>query len=216
MKQIAKIEQLNNAPLFTIFTLKSLLKVKKEALYKNLKRWLKKGTLMKLKKGIYTTGYYLQNLDSKIKETYYEYIANSLMPESYLSLEYILQKYGILTESVFAYTSVTLKKTNTYENGLGKYTYSNIAAKLFTGFDLEELNGFTVAKATKAKALFDFLYLRLIRVKNISPDLLRSYRLNLDDLADADIKEFSEYCKRTTQKKYLFLPKMLKELKSDN
>jgi hypothetical protein len=61
---------------------------------------------------------------------------------SYLRLEYVLQKYSILSESVFAFTSITVKTGRTYRNDLGDFVYRNIKKDLFSGFDLIEKDGF--------------------------------------------------------------------------
>jgi len=211
MKQVQNLEKLKTAPWFTLETLGSLYQGKRASLESNVKRWLKRGYLVKLKKGTYTTQTYLDSLGTDSKGSYKEFIANTLVPESYLSLEYVLQKYALLSESVNAYTSVTLKSTKIINNNLGKYLYSSVSPKIFTGYEIVDRGGFTVAEATKTKALFDYLYLRIIRSKTVTLDLVMSFRLNLNEFSKEDFEEFAGYCKLVKQYKFSLLPKLLKE-----
>lgn len=216
MIQIAKLKEFNTAPYFTVDTMKTLFALKEQSFYSNLKRWLKKGDIVRLKKGVYTTSDYIKNIGSVGLESYSEFIANALMPESYLSAEYVLQKYSILSESVFAYTSTTVKGSQEFDNRLGRFSYRNTSKTLFCGFTVERVNGFSIAKATKMKALFDFLYTKFYKTKEVSKELLLSYRLNLDAIPNSDFLEFASYCNKAGAKKYVQLPKILKELKNDN
>lgn len=56
---------------------------------------------------------------------------------SYVSLEYVLAKYGFLAESVFAITSITLKTTREYDSEIGDFYYKNIKETLFSGYEYE-------------------------------------------------------------------------------
>ena len=150
------INELNSASYFTKNTLQQVVPINDNALYSNIKRWIKQNIIMQLKRGMYVTNDYYIRLPEK--QAYREFIANKLKVPSYLSLEYVLQKYSLLTEGVYAFTSITLKKTNTYQNKLGLFTYSNISQGLFTGYKIVGKEGFQIKEASKAKALFDFLY----------------------------------------------------------
>ncbi|MFH2062029.1 MAG: hypothetical protein ABIJ43_03520 [Candidatus Beckwithbacteria bacterium] len=191
MNQIKNLDKLNSASYFSKNTLQQTVLVSDNTLYSNIKRWLKQGRIIQLKRGLYvTSNYYTQTLK---KEAYQEFIANKLKTPSYLSLEYVLQKYSLLTETVYAFTSITLKKPNTYKNKLGLFVYSNINKELFTGYKIINKDGFKIKEASKAKALFDFFYLRLLKVKNINKELLESFRLNLDEFSKNDQIEFMNY-----------------------
>jgi predicted transcriptional regulator of viral defense system len=191
MNQLKNLDQLNSASYFDKNTLQQVVDVNDNALYANLKRWIKQNRIIQLKRGFYVTNnYYTQTLK---KEPYSEFIANKLKTPSYLSLEYVLQKYSLLTETVYAFTSITLKKPNTYKNKLGLFVYSNINKELFTGYKIVNKDGFQIKEASKAKALFDFFYLRLLKVKTINKELLKSFRLNLDEFSKNDQIEFMSY-----------------------
>jgi len=179
----------------------------------NIKRWLKKGVLISLKNGLYVTKEYVQSLPDK--QSYFEFIACILKMPSYLSSEYVMQKYSMLTEAVFSITSITRKKTNLYINSLGTFHYSNIKKELFTGYRILNRNGFEIKEATKAKALFDFLYLRLRRVAEINKEMVESFRLNLYEFSQTDFKEFDKYLELSGLRKLKNLTFILKELKND-
>lgn len=211
MNQISNLKKLGNLSYFDKETLSQFVALSDNSLYANVKRWLKKGDLIGLKKGLYVTRDYLQNLSAP--DTYRAFIANKLREPSYLSLEHVLQKYGLLTEAVFAFTSVTLKSKRRYKNRLGVYLYLNIKADLFQGYNILSRGGFDIKEATKAKALFDYLYLKLWRTREINHDLIRSLRLNLNELSAKDIREFSGYCDECGFKKFLALPKLIRSMR---
>jgi predicted transcriptional regulator of viral defense system len=201
MNQLKKLNKISNLSYFNTTTLKLIYpELSQNSLYANIKRWIKKGELIQIKKGMYVTKEYLDN--TRDISSYKEFLANRIKYPSYLSLEYILQKYSILSESVYAYTSVTLKKKKEYENDFGRYIYRSITPDLFLGFTIKEVGEYTIKEATKAKALFDYLYLKLYRIKNINEQTLLELRLNMDEFTQQDLKEFNKYCKLTGQKKY--------------
>ena len=214
MKQLTNLSKLNSASFFDKETLQRVIEVEDNSLYSNIKRWLKGGELVQLKRGVYVTDVYIQSLTEK--QSYTEFVANILKQPSYLSGEYMLQKYSMLTESVYTVTSVTLKKTGKYENSLGTYIYSNIKEELFTGFKITSKSGYEIKEATKAKSLFDFLYFRLWRLPQITKNYIESLRINLGEMEESDFIEFESYVKLANLKKLNNLTIILKELANDN
>lgn len=207
MNQVKKLKQLANLSHFDKNTLSQMIEISDNSLYANIKRWLKEGELIQLKKGLYVTKEYLNRASNR--EVYNEFIANKLREPSYLSLEYILQKHSLLSEAVFGITSITLKSKRKYHNDLGLFIYQSIKEKLFTGYDIKRKNNFEIKEATKAKALFDYLYLKLWRVKSINIELFDSLRLNLDEFTEGDLKEFLGYCQLSGVEKFNNLPKLI-------
>ena len=187
-----------------VFTLDDLASIETDKRYLRivLSRYVRSGIVHRLKKGLYVTKEYVDRVEKSGRvHPYAEFLAGVLYEPSYLSLEYVLQKYSLLTEGVYAFTSITLKKTNTYKNKLGLFTYSNISQNLFTGYKIVNKEGFQIKEASKAKALFDFLYLRLLSVKNINKSLIDSFRFNLDEFSQKDQREFKSYVKLSKIKK---------------
>jgi predicted transcriptional regulator of viral defense system len=208
MNQLKKLSKISNLSYFDTNTLSLIYpELSKNSLYANIKRWIKQGYLIQIKKGMYVTKEYVLNVQDK--SSYKEFLANKIKYPSYLSTEYVLQKYSILSDAVYAYTSVTLKSKNTYSNKFGRYMYRNITRKLFTGYEIKDRGEYSVYEATKAKALFDYLYLKLYRIKNITEEMLLDLRLNLDEVDKSDMKEFENYCKLTGIRKFIDLPSNL-------
>jgi hypothetical protein len=121
-----------------------------------------------------------------------------LQPQSYISMEYVLQEHEILTEITYPVTAVTLKNTRTITNRIGTFVYRHIQPALYMGFQGIEIHGIPGAIASPAKALFDYLYFRRLPLfssglKITQIDLAEELRLNLEGFTPADRKEFSKY-----------------------
>lgn len=153
-------------------------------------RYSKKGEIIRLKKGLYVSKKYLDSLKEE-KDAYREFIANTLSKPSYLSLEYILSEHNLITEFPKNFTSVSSIKKTKLVNGLGGFFYHKIKKELFLGFNVVKKDGFIILKATKAKALFDFIYFR----KNIliNREAVSELRINTENLLPKDWKELEKY-----------------------
>jgi len=165
---------------------------KREYLNIILSRYVKRGTMLHLRKNLYVTKSYLDNAERRgIFSSYVEFTANKLYPPSYLSLDYVLHEYNMLTEIPQNLTSVGLRKTDHFSNGLGNFIYHKVKEELYLGFKVVKKGDFSILKATKAKALFDFLYLR----KRLLVDkrAVEELRLNLDEFTENDFKELEGY-----------------------
>jgi predicted transcriptional regulator of viral defense system len=157
-----------------------------------LSRFAKRGTMVRLRKNLYVAKNYLDNTDRKgIFSDYVEFIANKLYSPSYLSLDYVLHEHNMLTDVPRNITSIGLRKTDQFSNELGNFIYHKIKEELFHGFTIIKKGNFSILKATKAKALFDFLYLR----KRILLDksAIEELRLNLNEFTKKDFKELKSY-----------------------
>ncbi|MBN2149207.1 MAG: hypothetical protein JW726_17605 [Anaerolineales bacterium] len=158
-----------------------------------LHRWAKAGYLIALKKGAYMhRRFYEQH---RQKAAFSAVVSAILLPQSYLSLEYVLQQRGILTEITYPVTAITVKNTRTITNPLGTFAYRHIKPDLYRGFQFTEAYGIPYAQASLAKALFDYLYLRPLPIE-ISPQryhLIEELRLNLDEFTLAERAEFAGY-----------------------
>lgn len=157
-----------------------------------LSRFTKRGMMVRLRKNLYVTKNYIDSTDRKgTYSDYVEFISNKLYSPSYLSLDYVLHEYNMLTEIPKNITSVGLRKTNQYSNALGNFIYHKIKEELFLGFNVVKKGNFTILKATKAKALFDFLYFR--KKLLVDKEAVNEMRLNLNELKKKDFKELEKY-----------------------
>lgn len=188
------------------FTLNDVLSIETNKTYLKIlfSRYKKSGKIIRLKRGFYTTSKYINNLKIMGRySSYLEFLSYILYQPSYLSLEYILYEHNILTEMPVNFTSVAINKTTTLSNNLGTFVYRKIKKDLFYGFNINKDCDLIIYKATKAKALFDFLYLR----KRMLPDekAIMELRLNLNDFDRKDIKEFKRYVKNENTLKMKFI-----------
>ncbi len=157
-------------------------------------RYKKKGKLIRLKKGIYVTKEYIDNTEKSGEfSAYPEFIAGILYEPSYLSMDYVLYEHNLLTEIPGNFISVAKNKTACFFNRFGNFFYHKIKDDLFTGFEIIKKGDFIVYKATKAKALFDFLYLRKNHI--VGKKSFEELRLNLDALRKKDKEEIKKYVK---------------------
>ncbi len=165
----------------------------------NIKYWIKTGKFIVIKKGKYILKERFEKLESK--NNLLEYIAGQIMQPSYLSTEYVLAKYQILSESVQTVTSVTTKKTKAIKNDLGSFQYYSISEKLFTGYEIKKEGDLIYAEATKPKVLFDFLYFRFLKEFNVNIKIIDNLRLNWENISLNEFKKAESYLKLTNSKK---------------
>lgn len=187
------IELAEKMPYFSVENLK-LAGLSENYLRVALCRLVKKNEFLRIKKGLYTTKNFVEKCKVENKYSLFlESLASQMYSPSYLSLDYILYGYNLLTELPINFTLVTKNKTANFNNGLGNFIYHKIRDNLFFGFEPVKNDNFLVYKATKAKALFDFLYLR----KNIliNSETIKELRLNLEEMRPEDIKELKRYVK---------------------
>ncbi len=166
-----------------------------------LYRWMKAGYVVQLKKGFYMTRSFYERHRSDLD--FSPAISAILIPQSYVSLEFVLQRYAILSEITYPVSAVTIKQTRVIENKLGTFSYRNIKEDLYTGFDFKEYLGFPFFQASLPKALFDYLYLRpLSRVMfSTTFNLAEDLRLNIEEISEQDQMQFSEFVKLSKSRK---------------
>ncbi len=166
-----------------------------------LNRWVKAGYLVALKKGVYMHYRFYER--HRQEENFSAVVSAILEPLSYLSMEFILQQRGILTEITYPITAVTRKNTHLITNSIGDFVYRNINNNLYYGYQIEETFGIHYAQASVAKALFDYLYFRPlpIRIASTGFDLSEELRLNLDELSQSDQNEFRGYVIKNGKRK---------------
>lgn len=181
-------------PYFTVENFK-LLDIDKDYLRVILSRLKKREAIIRLKKGLYASRFYLSSLKEKGSySSFLEFLACFLHRPAYLSLDYMLYENNILTEAPVNFTLISKNKTAKFSNDLGNFIYHHIKKELFCGFEIKREHNFIISKATKAKALFDFLYFR----KNIilGKDSFRELRLNLSEFSLQDKRELKKYINR--------------------
>ncbi len=215
--QISRIlDILGELPYFTKQNLALALGKDGEDLNYWMKKLSKEKLILPLKKGFYISAPYKNKISAipSEYETYWAYLANMLRSPSYVSLEYVLSKYSLIPESVFAITSVTLKSPRKYISTAGTFIYRSIREKLYTGYQQKAFgnSGITVKIAYPYKALFDFLYLKSFA----SNEELKNYlfsegRFNWTVLTDEDKIKFMEISQKSGSVKMNTIAKILEK-----
>jgi len=162
-----------------------------DSLNSNVKYWLRQGVIFSLKKGFYLVKERWEKEPEK--DLYLEYLANKLYEPSYLSLEYVMSKYSLLTEGVYTLTSVTPKTTKSFKNKLGVFNYYSVSPRLFTGFELKKFSSVPILIAKKPKAVFDFLYLRFLKNTPVNEKEIAELRINWENLKPGEFRKVQEY-----------------------
>ena len=201
-------------PFFTIEAVKQIYGVDSipdDTVKKALYRWMKAGHVIQLKNGVYMTRSFYERHRSDLD--FSPAISVILIPQSYVSLEFVLQRHAVLSEVTYPITAVTLKHARIIENKLGTFSYRNIKEDLYTGFEIYEYMGIPFSQASLSKALFDYLYLRPFSRTWFPADfnLAEDLRLNIVDLSERDQTQFSEFVEISKSKK---MQKILKNLRS--
>ena len=129
------LDSLNTVPYFTVESVKQLwgdTEVAEATVRTALYRWMKAGLIIQLKRGVYMPRRFmeLRRGDADFSAA----VSAILLPQSYVSLEFILQRHAILTDVTYPVSAVTTRNTRVVANDLGTYTYRHVKADLYRGF----------------------------------------------------------------------------------
>lgn len=135
--------------LFTPQDLANLLGATEISLRFLLTRAVKRGYIIKLRRGLYALR---AEPPSELE------VANALYHPSYLSFTFALSFYHLIPESVYVVTSATSRKT-AYFIALGRqFVYHRIKPAAFTGYRTERIQNRNIWIAEPEKAVVDTLY----------------------------------------------------------
>lgn len=120
----------------------------------NITRWVKRGYLSKLRQDWYAFSDLLSQSDAP------KYVAGAMYSPSYISIHAALAYYGIIPEAVTKITSVTSRRTTSYSNAFGEFSYQTVKPDLFFGYKPVAIpTGGSYLMAHPEKAIVDLLYL---------------------------------------------------------
>jgi len=191
-------ENIKNIPFLSKTALSTVLNKNVNTLRNTIDYWVKNKTLIRVKRGFYV---FRSFLDKKDNSMYYpRFLSTKMIEPSYLSMEFVLQDYQMFTDIVYNYSIVTTKKTNSITNEFGVFNYNSIKKDLFTGFSTETYGNMNWYVASKAKALFDYIYFNQNKFVEISKAEVVGLRLNLDMMNKSDWKEYEKYLKKAPKK----------------
>ncbi|MEX2405163.1 MAG: hypothetical protein WD579_01010 [Candidatus Paceibacterota bacterium] len=118
-----------------------------------LTEWQKKGYITKIRRGFYRFS------DGELNEKILFAIAGEIYSPSYISLQMVFSFYSLIPESVYEITSVTSRKTRTFDTPIAVFKYRHIKPQLMFGYTPQDIGNRTYLMADVEKALLDFLYL---------------------------------------------------------
>jgi len=189
---IIQLRKKITTPVFTHDQLEHFLSATINNVNAKISYMVKKGELVRLKKGIYTFGQDYQKEHVDIIS-----VANILYAPSYVSYEYALAHYGLIPERVYEITSATLRGKKVFETELGRFSYKPVPLQAYAiGVDwLYDSNNGGKLIATPEKALCDKI--RSDRgIGRLSQEKLAAYleydlRIEWNSLIDLDTELIS-------------------------
>jgi len=156
---------------FTIFSLSDIRKIDENFHRRRLNEWQDKGYIKKL-----IDKYYIFS-DSKLSEDILFEIANRIYNPSYISLEMALSYYNLIPDTVYTITSISTRRTYTFNTSLGDFAYRTMKSNLFFGYQLINYNDRRFKIGSVEKVILDYLYLN----PNIKREVdFRALRINRD------------------------------------
>lgn len=155
-------------------------------LYKKIQRLEKEKLIQKLVKGKYL--FFLNQADDFS-------IANYIYQPSYVSLESALSFYSIITGFTYKISSISTKKSRTFDINKKEFQYSQIKQNLYWGY--EKKADFLIAEPEKA--LLDYIYFSLKGLRNLDWEEI--------DLTEINKQKLITYAKRFNHYRLLSIVK---------
>ncbi len=166
-----------NYPFIQSYALQQLLQKKGEAFHSAVKRALKKGTLVQIRRGLYR----IDNRTVSLLE-----LAQVLHGPSFISLESSLEYHGWIPEAVYTVTSVCIKRHREIATPLGLFTYNPIPIDHFyLGVQRLEKGG-VFLMASPWRAIADLIYTQKREWKNRRA-LCDDLRIEPDEIQNSDL-----------------------------
>lgn len=190
MKRETLIDIVSGEPLFTTGMLLTP-GVDAHDVRKQLSRWTSDGTVVQLRRGLYSLG-----ARYRLREPHPYEVSNALVHGSYVSLETVLAANGLIPEAVFATTAVTTGRQGLRQTPFGTFVYQHIKPQLFWGYESESIDGRHAFVATPEKALLDVAYLR-----TRSDEISFARELRLQRLQTIDAQRLLRFAERFGSKK---------------
>ncbi|MCE5319194.1 MAG: hypothetical protein LLG04_17755 [Parachlamydia sp.] len=179
--------------------------------YAAVNRALKKGTLVRLRRGIYLIGKPFRKKSPSNMQ-----IAHSIYGPSYISFESALYYHQWIPEAVYTTTCATSKRANDFDTPLGRFQYLHVPEHLcYLGVQrVGDEEAFFIAEPWKALADHYYVY---NRNWNLLEDLYLDMRIEVEDMLKADLttlRVLSEHYQSSRVRK--FLSKMMRSLTDGN
>jgi hypothetical protein len=154
---------------------------------------VKKGELLRLKKGLYLLGEDYRNTPINLIS-----VANQLYTPSYVSFEYALSYYSLIPERVYVVTSAAMRLKKAYDTPIGRFTYHPVPPQAYAlGVDwlYDNVHGGKLI-ATPEKALCDKIRsdrsIGRLSQQKLDDYLVHDLRIDTALLGDIDTALISE------------------------
>lgn len=158
--------------------------------YGVVSRALKDGTLLRIKRGLYT-------LPRRYRSAPVHpfAVAQALLPGSYISFETALSFHGWIPEAVHTTSSVTpRRKSLVFDSGdVGHFTFSPLAIhdyQFLAGVERRKVGELAAFVATPLRALMDLVSLRKIEWSGLDW-LIDGLRIDPEQLARLEVSDFT-------------------------
>jgi len=161
----------------------------------------KTGDLLSLRAGLYVPAQAWQAAGTTPdgNRQFLEYLSGIVRFPSYVSLEYVLERAGLIPESPFTLTCITQKTPRIYVTPVGTFSYRQIRRpELFAGYIRLPYRNLNIAIASPGKALFDMLYLQPFKTsRDMGRYLLETGRFNWEAFTPGERRIFIALVHRT-------------------
>jgi hypothetical protein len=183
------VEKITQSKITSIFSVKDLLNenYKFEHIEEMLNDAVMNGDIVHIKDDIYTLSKMLRK--ELIKD---EVLAQKLVPDSYVSMEFVLSQISWIPENVYTVTCVTNGENKNINTEYGRFKYINIQQRNYNaGVENIKIGVYEYKKATPLKALADIICDKGYNWSTLKP-LYVSFRIEYDDLETLKANDFDE------------------------
>lgn len=174
-----------------------------------LKRAVKDGQIMRIRRGLYCLSTSLNKLTINPLVA-----AQYIYGPSYLSFETALSYHQWIPEAVYSYANVCNKKSKEFDTPIGLFSYKRVPQNiLYSGVDRIVLdNKTTFLIASPLKAMCDYVYYNRLDWQSIAP-IITSLRVEEENIQNITLEEIDEQLRNyTSLRVHNFLDGLKKDL----
>ncbi len=185
------IEQNCAERILTEVDLRALLGGTAAARYGVINKALKKGELINIRRGLYILATKYRH-----KKLSHCFLANRIVPHSYISLESAMSYYSWIPERVTVVTSVSaFGRTKNFETPFGDFIFYQPSIneyEFLTGvIRTEEIPDEPFLLASPLRLLADYVYIRKIEWEGLNY-FIHSLRIDIEQLRQIDFNDFEK------------------------
>lgn len=189
---------LNHLPydLFTDTDLTSMISASRDSRYGLVKRAIRNGEIIRLKRGLYCLA---RKNQRRSLNTYA--ISQLLYGPSYVSVESALSYHGWVPEGVFMTTCVSITRSATYKTPVGDFFYHHVPQEcLYEDVEHVVADEGDYFMAKPLKALCDYIYVHKKTWSGIKP-LVRSLRVDEELVTQLTGEQCDRLCENYRSRK---------------